>query len=609
MRATVGLLLLALASADSAAPGVTVRADQALCVNGYERIEGGVFGLTAYEGADWVETPEGRGYYRAWGVESVGIPVPFEWLVPKGQAPMDAAAVDAWFDREDGAPWYATRYPGPGTDRYVAGRILPALAADGVEPWAYLLNVVPGSADANGLPADFDFWARFAGRTVGLLARVEPRLRYVHVGNEPNASWFKSGMGGRDYARLFTAAARSIRERAPGVRVGGPVLCWPPTWPPSQEGQEDWYTWETWTRPVIDGCGADLAFLDWHAYDVDARTLEGEVHIVTAYARTRQGRWLRSAITETNYTLLRSAWADRPTHYRLRALPLARQTMMALRNPDKLFTRQVHDFHAWVADPGAFRWRPDADGRPTPVMELYGVLRPLRGTRLVTGRPEGGPLLEASADGSRLTVAMFNPTARPWRGALDVAGLRHRRIRAVTARVLDAVSLRPAPGVRPGAVVELPPESLTVVACELSNPIDPAQRLRRDERFARQVMAPVPPDGRMALDFRATTRGATGASVRLGFKGPAADAAWRLRVGDETHALRAPGAFAEVRLKKPPRAGPVVATLERLGPPPTGPRVHLLSFASLMLERAERRPRPAGERRSAPRREDRRGSP
>ena len=76
---------------------ITVRCDRAVSINGFEQIERQVFGLTAYEGPDVVESPEGRHVFSEWGVECVGMAGNFDWVLPRDAKALDAAGIDAWF--------------------------------------------------------------------------------------------------------------------------------------------------------------------------------------------------------------------------------------------------------------------------------------------------------------------------------------------------------------------------------------------------------------------------------------------------------------------------------------------------------------------------------
>jgi hypothetical protein len=569
---------------------LTVECDRTVSINGFDQIQRQVFGLTAYEAPNFVRTPEGAHFFSEWGVECVGMAGAFQWVFPKSPAPMDAAGLDAWFADAKGAQWFMTQYPGP--DRYPVGSIVPLLVADGVEPFVYLTGVVPGSADANHVPGDFELWGKFAGQYINALKEIEPKLEFVHVTNEPNVFWFKSHKGGKDYVQLFNAAANAIHEKHPDVQVGGPVLCWPPTWPAHQKGQKDWYSWESWSKPVIDGCGKNLDFFDWHCYDVAPQAIEGELHIVTAYAKLTQDRWLRNAITELNYSLTRAQWTDRATQYRKRTLPMMQEFMMALRNPDKLLNQQVHDFNAWAGDSGNYRWRPFGDMKVTPMMELYKIFKPLRGMRLVVGATPSQIMVEAATQGNQLTIAVANLGSAPWTGPLALEKLAPSQVRTISAWTLDVASLRPLADVRLNSEITFAPESLTVITCELARPMELKTRLSREEFFADAVMKSIPADGMLKLTFPVKAGVASGcesASLRLGFKGPSAEMNWTLEIGGKVIPFGKPGPFVELRLPEVPPVLPVEVTLRREGEIQDRDRVNLLSFASLVLDKTEKR--------------------
>ena len=583
-RVSIALSLLATCLWCTATHAVTIRCDRALSVNGFDQIERQVFGLTAYEGPDFLEMPEGKGYFPQWGVESLGVAGSFEWLLPKDPKAMDPAAVDAWFKDPKGAMWFATKYPGPGTDRYVEGRLIPLMRAEGIEPFLYLVGNVPGGADANGVPSDAALWASFAAHYVDLIKGLAPKLKYVHVTNEPNAFWFRSNKDGQDYAKLFNAAAEAIHAQHPDVLVGGHVSCWPPTWPAKQTGQKDWYTWPSWSKPFLDASIKQLGFMDWHCYGVDAPSIEGEMHLVTGYARAKHGKWLRNAITETGFGLTEAEWHDRAIHYKKRALPMMAQFLTVLRNPDKVFCQQVHDFNAVSGE--WYRWRPHGNMTVTPMMELYRILKPLRGTRLVVQGAPAEAMIEAATEGNRLAVALFNGTASAVKTPLDLKKLASGQVKRVTGQVLDVASLRDFPVAANGSVT-VPGESLVVLTYELAVPLPVKTALTRREFFSEAVMAKIPADGKLKVAFpvdAGVQTNAEAAAIRLGFKGPAREMTWKLKIGGEEITLKQPGAFVEVPLARPPQGYPLELALQWQGTPDDDERDNYLSFASLVWD-------------------------
>jgi len=560
---------------------VVVDVDRALTVNGYSQIERQIFGLTAYH---MMDVSHGAQYLADGGIESVGMPVNFGWVLPAGVKTMDATAIDAWFADPKGAADLFFHYAG--SDRYVYGKILPPVRASGVEPWLYLQGNVPGHATSNGTPTDDALWGKLAAEYVTLCKRADPKLTYVHIWNEPNVYWFKDSKAGKEYASLFKEAAGAIKKACPDMKVGGPVLCWPPTAPENQKGQAPWYTWDQYSRPLMDAAAGELDFFDWHAYGQPAAVVEGELHIVTGYAQTRHGKWLRNAITETSFDLKKTEWADRTQHFRRRVLPMMRQAFMLLRNPDKIFCQQVHDIHAYVNDSGMYRFMGDTAMAVTPMQEFYVACKPLRGTRLVTVSPDTDVAVEAAANGSRVTVALANFGALEKSVPLALRGLARERLRATEGQVLDVVSLRPVLALATNGVVALPPESLTVLTFD----VDVAPGFRgtreRNEFFAKEIMARLEDGKSFKVSFPlagGTQNQATAAALRLGLKGAGATGRWQVKIAGETVDIDKPGAFVEVPLRGVPQGYPVEAELI-----PTGEgeseQPTFLSFASVVLD-------------------------
>ena len=558
---------------------VMVDAGRALSINGFSRIERQIFGLTAYYMIDVkTESP----LLADGGIESIGMPTSFGWVLPDGAKPMDAPAIDAWFADPQGASNLFFNYMG--TDRYVYGKLLPPVRASGAEPWLYLQGNVPGHITPNGTPTDDALWGRMAGDYIKLAKRADPKLTYVHIWNEPNVYWFKDKKGGKEYASLFKAAAGAIKQACPDVKVGGPVLCWPPTAPENQTGQPPWYTWEGYSRPLLDLAAAELDFFDWHTYGHPVEVIEGELHLITAYAQTRHAKWLRQAITETNFDLKKEQWPDRAQHFRNRVLPMMRQTLMLLRNPDKVFCQQVHDIHAQVN--GMYRFMGDGPMAVTPMQEFFRICKPLRGMRLATTSTDPELAVEAAATGTCITVALANFGTAEKTVPLALRGLTRARLQSTQGQVLDTVSLRPVSALAPGGTVTLPAQSLTVLTFAFAESVEPKRTLERSEFFAQDVMARLAADKPVTLSFPlpgGAQNQATAAAVRLGLKGAGATGRWQLKVGGETVDVDRPGAFVEIPLHGVPQGYPVTAELVPLEPG-EGDHPTFLSFASLVLD-------------------------
>jgi hypothetical protein len=131
------------------------------------------------------------------------------------------------------------------------------------------------------------------------LARKDlPRLKYVHLVNEANAYWFSHYADpGAIYVDYFLHLARRLHREFPGIQVGGPVHCWPPHYPPVQEGLPNWYTWEKWSQPLIEAAGRELGFFDYH-YGTTSEDTTFSLRVVTAAAMRAHGYRLKSVISE-----------------------------------------------------------------------------------------------------------------------------------------------------------------------------------------------------------------------------------------------------------------------------------------------------------------------
>ena len=227
--AILALTTLPAAAAFGQVVKVEVAADTVYEINGVDQIQSAVFGVTAYEGAPWPAQAQWRDVIADSGIACLGFPQ--SGMSTPDKAPKTIAQIMAWYD-SDAAVSDITGGNLSGA-RYLYGQILPACRELGIEPMMYVF----GGWGAREFPETDEelerYGASFAG-VVGLYKRIDPELRWVHVLNEPNAYFYKHGKGGGDYARMFTAAAKAIKRKCPDVMVGGPVLCWPPAWPPSQ---------------------------------------------------------------------------------------------------------------------------------------------------------------------------------------------------------------------------------------------------------------------------------------------------------------------------------------------------------------------------------------
>ncbi len=560
------------AGAVPAGPRVFVDATLGLAVNGYSAIEPQMFGVTAYQGGSWFDPLQGgttgTDLVRKWGIESVGFPGILGWVMPAGSKKLSAD------DQGVRKLFFDYQY----TDRYVYGRILPAIRAAGAEPWIYLLGGPPGSMDEAGVPTDLDSWTDAAVEYTGLCLDADPKLTYMHLLNEPNAHWFRTKHSGTDYANVFLHVAGKIKAKYPQIRIGGPVLCWPPTWPAHQPGQEEWYTWKLYGRPLIDIAHDQLDFMDWHSYGIPARDLEGEMSIVTAYAQTRYGKWLRNAITETNPSS--QVLNERPEHYRLRTYPMMIQLLTLLGHPDKIFCQQMHDLHA-----ASYRITGDP---PTPTQEMFGILKPLRGRRLFAKSSDADLIVEAATRDRTLAVAVLNPSGAPRRVSPMLKLPKSVKVEQISARVLDAGSLRDVT-IGEDGMLEVPAQGLAVIEYVLSAAPEIPRTISEREFFSRDVMATVPETRSLSTIVTVPADAlwqASRATLNFGIKGPSAGSVWHVNISGETVEVQSPGSYVRVPLRKVPRSGKIKLAFRCESPAPT--QYHdILSFASLSLYRTD----------------------
>lgn len=544
---------------------VTVQSRTTVSVNGYRSIESQIFGLTAYQGAadfDPYWNTSGYTFLNTWGCGSVGMPGMLNWVFDPNASAFTLDQIDPWFDDGTKAWRYFSQYYGG--DRYTYGRILPNIRTNTkAEPWLYILGSSPQGLDSASVPTDFAIWTETALRYVGLALNADPNFTYCHILNESNATWANTGHNGTDYVNLFSQAATGIHNKYPKIKIGGPVLCWPPSWPQSQSGSSPWYTWASWSQPLLDS--GNLDFFDFHAYDSEAigNVLEGEIAIVTAYSAGAHSKWIRSAITETSFTLTDTQWASHSQHFTLRALPLAKQTLCLLRHPDKVFARQIHDMYAPT-------WRIVGNStlNITPVQELYGAMASLRGDRILVQENDPNLTVEAALNSQALVVAILNESTSSKTINLNTPDLSSSAVSSITGQVLDATSLRTL-SVSFGSAVTLPAQSLSVIKYILTAARPATSILASQEYFANTNTAMTAVPVSQTLNYSITlpsaaVASASGATLCLGIKGPAASQNWTAQINNGTLVpVYAPGPYVEITLPQIPTAGTVNVTLHQ----------------------------------------------
>ena len=379
------LVLWLLGTALMAAPAgaVTVDAGMAVVLGQQPEISSRLFGVTAFQGFPSVLADRDyRARLAALRPGCIRLPGSVAWCAPAQYDPnwYDTAAADREFSQ---VLLFGSRYP--------IGRFLPVVRELGAEPMCSLGNPPAYLRQKEtGDPTDFDRWAELCAGYVGLWRKHDPKLRLVQVWNEPNASWFRdprAGHGGPSAAELHiqmaNKVARALKARFPDILVGGPVLCWPPAWPPHQVGQPPWYTWESWTLPWLRGTRDTIDFFDFHVYDVAPEDLAVQIEMLESAARQIQGRPLPVWITEDNDNLSAEAWQDPKALWNGRILPYERRLLRGiLPQADKVDGNLYHDLHAI-----SHTLLPRGADDPDPMYWLLWVLRDLRGRRVAAKAP------------------------------------------------------------------------------------------------------------------------------------------------------------------------------------------------------------------------------
>ena len=545
---------------------VTVDVTRAYAICGHEQVQRNVFGVTAYEGATLPAEEQGRRILQQAGITCLGFPGVIGWCAPTEQPSDRRAGIERWYGSPE-AERLIRDLPLNG-DRYMYGRILPACREIGIEPMVYLLGGPQWMLGPEAIPLDDDLYADLLTQYVGLLRRSDPKLRLFHLDNEPNTHWFKVNKAGAEYGRLFARVAASLKSRYPDALIGGPVLCWPPAWPPSQEGQPNWYTWDTWTLPFLDAAGDRCDFFDFHLYPngeiIVPVALEEITLIANEMWRRRRAR-VPIVISECGIGLSEAEWKDEAAHWFKRTLPWARFLLAMLDQPDKVMSVQMHDLSAVAGE--WFRLVKGTDLQDqTPTYWLYWLLRHVRGTRLVATAQGGQSLTVFATRGSdpsigrtaEAAVMMFNDSDAPQEARVRFIGADATPVRWERL-FLDTQTRKVVRESGRGQRIRLPARSLAAAWVSVP-PGLPLKRAReREEYFGRSVMnefAAVGTEAAIPVTVPAEVlRGAREARVRVGTLGSAPGDRVTLLVGNDSYPLRGGTYFQEIRLRHLPPPG------------------------------------------------------
>jgi len=399
-----GIVVALSVCACGAGATITVDANTAVVLGDQSIISGNLLGITAFEGfPSVIADRDYRSRLAALRPGCIRFGGGLKWFCPTDYDPSwySTPSADSAFEQ---TLLFGARYP--------FGRFLPVVRQMGAEPMLSL-GGPPEYLTQEGTshPSDFDQWAEYCAEYVGLWKRFDPALRLVQIWNEPNASWYNDPRvkgSGKSSAQLHIEMAQkvgnAIKQRAPDVLVGGPVLCWPPAWPPNQKNKQPWYTWQSWTVPWLAQTAEQVDFFDFHVYDVSPDDLVVQTEMTHNQALLSQGRHLPIWITESSYNLSKEEQGDPRAIWLKRLLPYERLLLRGvLPQADKIAGNLYHDLHA-----SHHTLLPGSAFEPDPMYWLLWILRDLRGTRIVADSDDAEVLSYATVEQDRVSVVLFN---------------------------------------------------------------------------------------------------------------------------------------------------------------------------------------------------------
>jgi hypothetical protein len=486
---------------------VTVQVDGSYAINGRDRIEPGVFGVTAYSGANLPMEPQADAIFGETAIHTLGVPGVIPWVSPE-RMPVDGTeGIIRWYASPEALQNLSDRSYRHG---YPYAYILPEAYRRQLEVMTYLYGVPGWLIGPGNVPGDFDAYAALTLGYVRPLKSVQPQLRDFHLLNEPNTYWFNGNKFGQHYADLFNRVARRLKDEFPDIRLGGPVLFCPPTGITTETGTFPADTWETWSRPVIDGTLGNLDFFDFHIYSdgSDGSTallldsVLAEIDTVTNYSHLRAGAAVPVMITEAGLALTSAEWKDPVRHWQKRTWPWSRLLLSLLDRPDQVLGLQMHELAADI--PGEFRLVSLDDlSIRTPTYWLYWLFRHTGGFCLPVTQPGDSPLQVVATRGAAAgpsggpfaAVVLRNPSDRMqttqvrFAGGAPAGDLRWDRLFPDEARATvwhDSGA---------GDMLSIPAKSIAVVYAQVPAADElPAVQTRTDI-YGGAVMRPLPGPG------------------------------------------------------------------------------------------------------------------
>jgi hypothetical protein len=417
---------------------VVVSAERILEVNGQDKVPDGLFGVTAYNGGNFSTNKSFLPILKESGIRWVGMPGVTQWLTPKERPRNFPDSFKGWSQTPE-----ARRILRQGTGVDFA-KALPGWRKLGITPMVYLLKYPNWLAGpVRDLPTNYKEAAIVLAEYVALLRQVDPQLTWFHLGNEPNARWFKVKKNGQDYGELFRTVAPVIRARNPGVKIGGPVLTWPPAWPPAQSKQQDWYTWNIWTMPVIEKAGQELDFFDFHLYRLQNPEIAlEEVQAVTNAMWLNSGKKKPVVISEYGNYLKKSDIENPTILWQQRIEPWQNLLMAFLEyQPDKIISLQIHDLYAQAR--GEFRFiKGENLNDQFAFYRMIQTWRYFSGKRIVTESSSANVHAFASLKPREMVVVLVNTSNQLQKTNLSITGLKQSANQVPLGTSQDFIRLR-----------------------------------------------------------------------------------------------------------------------------------------------------------------------
>jgi hypothetical protein len=584
------LLLTALRGSARADVTVTVEARTNVVLGQQGEIASSMFGITAFEGFPAVIADQD---YRARvaalrpGCFRFGGSV--AWFAPKEDAL-------SWYDTPEAKSAFETTLLFGA--RYPFGRFLPVVRSMEAEPMVSLGGPPPYlMQEGTDNPSDFDKWAQYCAAHVGLWKRFDPQLRLVQVWNEPNASWYKDprandrGTSAADlHVEMANKVAKAIKARFPDIQIGGPVLCWPPAWPPAQTGQRPWYTFDAWTRPWLRGTKNTVDFFDFHVYNVSPDDFAVQTEMVYNEALLTQGRELPIWITESSYNLADDELNNPTAIWSKRMLPYERLLLRGmLPQTDKLAGNLYHDLHA-----KHHTLLPGDPFQPDPAYWLLWILRDLRGTRVVADSSDPELLAYAALEEDRVTVVLFNDSETEKAIQLGVSmptgywtGPHCRSIGQDAQGTCTRLALKPElqrNGGTANGTFQLPGFATVSLDFRMQNFAKPSSARVTREYFGDKTLQFLKPDDPVTLRLNTPAAAGAKAWLRIGLLGPEGNESLRARLNGAALELK-PTALQDLPLDASTLKPGNTLGIE-LAQPADNPKL-AVGFASIVLETIE----------------------